>query len=157
MHSPVIDKTCTDLADMQLISKFNIGFRFLLCVIHIYSKYAWVIPLKNKKELQLLMLFKKILDESKRKPNKIWIYKGSEFYNGSIKSFLENSEIGMYSTHNEGKSAIPERFIRTLMNKTYKYMISVSKNMSIDGLADTDNKYNNAYHSTAKMKPVDVK
>ena len=67
------------LVDMQLIIKFNKGFRFLLSVIDIYSKYAWVIPLKNKKGLQLLMLFKNFLDESKRKPNKIWVDKGIEF------------------------------------------------------------------------------
>ena len=67
------------LVDMQLIIKFNKGFRFLLSVIDIYSKYAWVIPLKNKKGLQLLMLFKNFLDESKRKPSKIWVDKGIEF------------------------------------------------------------------------------
>ena len=75
-----------DLADMELISKFNKRFRFLLCVIDIFSKYAWVAPLKDKKGLQLLMLFKKRLKESNRKPNKIWVDKGSEFYNSSAKN-----------------------------------------------------------------------
>ena len=75
---------------MQLISKFNKGFRCLLCVIDIYSKYAWVILLKNKKELRLLMITNhKILDGSNRKPNKIWVDKGSEFYNRSMKSWSE--------------------------------------------------------------------
>ena len=63
----------------------------------------------------------------------------------------------MYSTHNEGKSVIAERFIRTLKNEIYKYMTSVSKNVYIDKLDDIVNKYNNTYHSTIKMKPVDVK
>ena len=70
-----------DLADMQLISKFNKGFRFLLCVIDIFSKYAWVVPLKDKKGVSIVDAFQKILDDSNRKPNKIWVDKGSEFYN----------------------------------------------------------------------------
>ena len=74
-----------DLTDMQLLSKFNKGFRFLLCVIDIYSKYARIIPLKDKKGVSIVDAFQKILDDSKRKPNKIWIDKGSEFYNNSFK------------------------------------------------------------------------
>ena len=73
-----------DLADMQLISKFNKGFRFLLCVIDIFSKYAWVVPLKDKKGVSIVDAFQKILDDSNRKPNKIWVDKGSEFYNNSF-------------------------------------------------------------------------
>ena len=83
--------------------------------------------------------------------------KDSEFYNRSMKSWLEKNDIEMYSTHNEGKSVIAERFIRTLKNKIYKYMTSISKNVYIDKLDDIVNKYNNTYHSTIKMKPVDVK
>ena len=70
---------------MQLISKFNKGFRFLLCVIDIFSKYAWVIPLKDKKGVSIVNGFQKILKESNRKPNKIWIDKRSEFYNNCFK------------------------------------------------------------------------
>ena len=70
---------------MQLISKFNKGFRFLLCVIDIYSKYAWVIPLKDKKGVTITNAFQKMLKESNRKPNKIWVDKASAFYNRSIK------------------------------------------------------------------------
>ena len=68
-----------DLADMQLISKSNKGFRFLLCVIDIFSKYAWVVPLKEKKSVSIVDAFQKILDDSNREPNKIWVDKGSEF------------------------------------------------------------------------------
>ena len=69
---------------MHLISKFNKGFRFLLCVIDIFSKYAWVVPLKDKKCITITNVFQKILKESNRKPSKIWVVKGSEFYNGSF-------------------------------------------------------------------------
>ena len=73
-----------DLADIQTISKFNKGFRFLLCVIDIFSKYAWVVPLKDKKGVSIVDAFQKNLDESNRKPNKIWVDKESEFYNNSF-------------------------------------------------------------------------
>ena len=102
---------------MQLIRKFNKGFRYLLCVINIYSKYAWVIPLKDKKGITITNAFQKILNGFNRKPNKMWLEKGSEFYNRSMKSFLQNDDIKMYSTHNEGKSVVAERFIRTLKKK----------------------------------------
>ena len=70
---------------MQLISEFNKGIRFLLCVIDIFSKYAWVIPLKNKTGIAIVNDFQKILDNSTRKTNKIWVDKGSQFYNGLFK------------------------------------------------------------------------
>ena len=86
VHSPFIDNIWgADLADMQLINKFNKGFRFLLCVIDIYSKYAWVIPLKDKKAITITNAFQNILHESNHKPYKIWVDKGSEFYNRSLK------------------------------------------------------------------------
>ena len=85
-HSPFIENNwCADLAYMQFITKFNKGFRFLLCVIDIYSKYAWFIPLKDKKGNTITNAFQQILDESNRIPNKIWVDKGSEFYIRSMK------------------------------------------------------------------------
>ena len=146
-----------DLADMQLLSKFNKGLRFLLCVIDIFSKYAWVIPLKDKKGIRIVNAFQIIFKKFNRKPNKIWVDKGSEFYNNSFKKWLRVNNIEMYSTNNEGKTVIAERFIRTLKNKIYKYMTSISKNVYIDKLDDILKKHNNTYHTSIKMKPVDVK
>ena len=97
------------------------------------------------------------MKESNRKPNKIWVDKESEFSNISFKKWLKDNDIEMYSTNNEGKSVIAERFIRTLKNKIYKYMTSISKNVYIDKLDDIVRKYNNIYHTSIKMKPVDVK
>ena len=141
----------------MLISKFNEGFGSLLYVVDIYCKYACVINLKDKEGNTITNTFQKISKESNRKPNKIWVDKGSEFYNSSIKSWLEKNDLEMYSAHNEGKSVAAERFIRTSKNKTYKYMTSISKKMYIDKLVDIVNKYNNTYHSTIRIKPVNVK
>ena len=146
-----------DLADTQLLNKYNKGIRFLLCVIDIFSKYAWVVPLKDKKGVSIATAFQSILKRSYRKPNKIWVDKGSEFYNASFKKWLRNNDIVTYSTNNEGKSVVPERFIRTLKSKIYKHMTSISKNMYIDKLDDIVDEYNNTYHSTIKIKPIDVK
>ena len=126
-------------------------------VIDIFSKYAWVVPLKDKKGISIVNAFQKILKGLNRKPNKIWVDKGSEFYNNYFKNWLRDNNTEMYSTHNEGKSVIAERFIRTLINKIYKYMTSISKNVYIDKLGDIGKKYNNTYHKSIKMKPVDVK
>ena len=103
-----------DLADMQLISKYNKGIRYLLSVIDFFSKYALGVPLKDKKGTTIVNAFQKILNNSKIKPNKIWVDQGSEFYNNNIE---------MYSTNNEEKSVVANRFIRTLKNKIYKHMI----------------------------------
>ena len=100
---------------MQLISKFNKGFRFVLCVIDIFSKYAWVVPLKDKKGITITDAFQKILDDSDRKPNKIWVDKASEFYSNSFKEWLKDNDIEMYSIYNEGKFVVAEIFIRTLL------------------------------------------
>ena len=141
---------------MQLLSNFNKGNHFLVCVTDIF-KYAWVIPLKDKEGTALTNAFQKILGESNCKLNNIWVDKGSEFEKKSMKSWLEKNDIEMCLTHNEGKSVVAERFIRTLKNKIYKYMTSISENIYVDKLDYIVNKYNNKYHSTIKMKPNDVK
>ena len=112
---------------MQLISKFSKGFRFLLCVIDIVSKYAWVVHLKDKKSITITNAFQKILKESNRKPNKIWVDKGSEFYNNSFKKWLKDNDIEMYSIHNEGKSVVAERFMRTLKTKILIHDSNIKK------------------------------
>ena len=142
---------------MQLLSKFNKGIKYLLCVIDVFSKYAFVVPLKDKKGISIVNAFRSILNKSKRTPNKIWVDKGSEFYNASFKKWLQDNDIIMYSTNNKGKSMVAERFIRTLKSKIYKYMISISKNVYIDKLNTIVNKVNNTYHTTIIMKPIHVK
>ena len=122
-----------------------------------FCKYAWAVPLKDQKGISIVKAFQSILKQSNRKPNKIWVDKGSEFYNAYFKKWLRDNDLVMYSTHIEGKSVVAERFIRTLKNKIYKYMTSISKNVYIDKLDDIVDEYNNTYHTTIKMKPADVK
>ena len=128
-----------------------------MCVIDIFSRCSWVIPLKNKKSGSVLKGFQSILKNSNRKPNKIWVDQGTEFYNNKFKSFLKNNDIEMYSTFNEGKSVVAKRFIKTSKNKIYKHMTSIGKNVYFYNLDDIVKDYNNSNHSSIKMKPKDVK
>ena len=145
------------------MSKYNKGIKYLLCAIDWFSKYAWVIPLKDKKGISIVNGFKKIISEgreaepkTRRKPNKIWADQSSEIYNNAFKFFLKRNNIEMYSTYNEGKSVAAERFIRTLKNKIFKQLTAISKNIYFDVLDDIANKYINTIHRTIKMKPIDV-
>ena len=167
LHKPIIRtfekrKVCSsfknniwgiDLGDMQLIKDFI----FLSSAFDIYSKYAWVVSLKDKKKvLQVLILVLINVDKFGCKPHKIWVDKGSEFYNRSRKSWQQANGIDIYSTHNEARFVVAERFIRTLKNKIQKYMTTISRNVYIDKLDDIVNKYNKTYHNIIKMKPFDI-
>ena len=105
---------------------------YCVFIIDIYSKYAWFVLLKDEKDITITNAFQQRLDESNHKPNKIWVDKGSEFYNRSMKPWLQNNDIEMYSTHKLGEYVVAERFIRTLKNKIYRYMTSLSKNILIN-------------------------
>ena len=91
-----------DLADMQLLSRKNKGIKYLLCAISLYSKYVFVIPLKGKKGISIANAFNKIIKQSNRKPNKIWVDQAGEFYNNVFEKWLSDNDINMYSTDNEG-------------------------------------------------------
>ena len=105
VHSQFKDnKWGVDLADMQSLSKKNKGIKYLLCAIDLYSKYAFVVPSKDKKGISIVNAFNKIIKQSNRKPNKIWVDQGGEFYNHVFKKWLSENDIIIYSTYNEGKS-----------------------------------------------------
>ena len=144
-----------DLADMQSLSKYKRVIKYLLCVTDLFSKYAWVIPIKAKKGTSTVNAFKKN-NLKKNKPNKRWVDQGNEFYSKSFKDFLKINNIDIYSTYHEGKSAVAERFIRTSKNKIFKHMIAISKNLYFDVLDDIVDKYNSTVHRTIKMKPNEV-
>ena len=158
LHKPVIKKfnkrkvysqfeeNIVDLVDMQSLSRKNKGIKYLLCAIDLFSKYVFVIPLKDKKGISIVNAFNKIIKQSNRKPNKIWVDQGGEFYNNVLKKWLSDNDIIMYSTYNKSKSVIAERFIRTLKNVLYKHMTATGKNVYYDVLDDVVNKYNNTKH-----------
>ena len=95
------------------LGRKNKGIKYLLCAIDLYSKYAFVIPLKDKKGISIVNAFNNIIKQSNKKPNKIWVDQGGEFYNNVFEKWLSVNDINMYSTYNEGKSVVAERFIRT--------------------------------------------
>ena len=127
-----------------------------MCAIVLFSKYAFVVSLKDKKGIRIVNAFNKIIKQSNRKPNKIWVDQGGESYNRDFKKWLSDNDIIMYSTYNEGKSVVAERFLRTLKNNLYKHMAATGKNVYYDVLNDVVTKYNNTKHSTIKMKSKDV-
>ena len=120
-----------------------------------FSKYAWVISIKDEKGTSIVNAFKKVISDG-RKPNKVCVDQGSEFYNNAFKDLLKINNIEMDSTHIEGKSVVAERFFRTLKNKIFKHMTAISKNFYFGVLDYIVNKYNNAVHRTIKMKPIEV-
>ena len=142
---------------MQSLSRKNKGIKYLLCVIDLFSKYAFVVPLKDKNGISIVNVFNKIIKQSERKPNKIWVDQGGEFYNNVFKKWLLDNDIIMYSTYNEGKSVVAEIFIKTLKNKLYKHITATGKKVYDHVLDDVVNEYNNTKHSTIKIKPIDVK
>ena len=132
---------------MQAFSKFNRGVKYLLAVIDVFSKYRWLIPLKDKTGKSVASALKTIFEE--RKPEKMWVDKGKEFYNKDVKDLIE-----LYSTENEEKSSVVERWIRTMKEKMWKYFTANSTNVYIDVLPDLVKEYNNTRHSSIKMTPV---
>ena len=121
------------------------------------SKYALVVPLKDKKGISIVNAFDKIIKQSGKKNKKIWVDQGSEIYNRDFKKWLSSNDIIIYSIYNERKSVVAERFIRTLKNKFYKHMTTTGKNVYYAVLDDVVNKYNNTWHNSIKMEPIDVK
>ena len=141
---------------MQQLKSYNHGFRYILNVIDVFSKFVWSVPIKDKTGKTITNTFQSIVKTSKRKPNKLWVDNGSEFYNNVFQKWLVENEIKMYSTFNEGKAVVIERFNRTLKNKMYKYFTANNTYKYVDVLPDLINEYNNHKHSTIKMTPTEA-
>ena len=145
-----IDKIwAADLADMKAFEKDNDGYTFLLLVIDIFSKYGWIVPLKNKKGVNVAKALENIFQE--RKPEKLWMDKGAEFYNKDVKKLLD-----IYSTENEEKSSIVERWIKTMKEKMWKYFTDNNTYRYIDILPDLVKDYNNTVHTSIKITPIEA-
>ena len=148
-----IDKIwAADLVEMKAFSKSNRGVRYLLIVINVFSKYSWMLPLKDKTGKSVADAFKEIFEKSKRKPEKLWTDKCREFYNNHVKEL----DVQLYSTENEEKSSVVECWNRTMKEKMFKYFTASNTNKYIDVLDDFVERYNNTRHSSIKMTPVEA-
>ena len=163
------EKWSADLIDKSSLSKYNNNYKFILTVIDIFTKYAWAIPLKNKSGLSITNGFKIVLSEhpqggsEPRKPEKLWVDRGSEFYNKTFKSLLKEygtgkaaSGIELYSTYSDLKAVFIERFNRTLLHIINKPMFIIGDGNWVNILNDAVVTYNNNIHSTFNMTPVDA-
>ena len=137
---------------MQAFSKFNNGTKYILTVIDVFSKYAWAVPLPSKEGKHVAEAFRTIM--KRRTPRLLWVDKGTEFYNRTFQKFLREHDIEMYSTNNEGKAVVVERFNRTLKTWMWKYFSEHNTSKYIDVLDDLLESYNNRKHRTVKMTPT---
>jgi len=145
------DIWAADLVDMQPFSEYNDGVKYLLSVIDIFSKYGWMRSLKRKTGEEVAAAFKSIFKLG-RKPKKLWVDKGREFYNKDVRGILRKTT--MYSTENEEKSSVVERWNRTIKENMYKYFSTNATRKYIDVINKMVEKYNNTRHSSIKMTPI---
>jgi len=145
-----------DLADMQNVAKYNDGYRYILCAVDAFSRYATCIPVKNKTGPIIAEAITKIFKSMKIVFVHCQTDLGTEFYNQYVKQVFEKFRVNHYSVHSEIKAALVERFIRTLKEKIYKYFTAENTYRYIDVLNDLVHSYNHSIHSTIKMAPVDV-
>jgi len=143
-----------DLVEIREFSKENDGYNYLLTVIDCFSKYAWAIPIRNKTAGEIIKSFDNIFKV--RKPLKLQTDKGKEFINQKFQNFLKSNNVAWFSTNSEFKASIVERFNRTLKTKMWKYFTQVGNRKWINVLDDLVYNYNNTYHTSIKMTPIEA-
>lgn len=145
-----------DLVDMQQYSRSNKGFKYLLTVIDILSKYAWVVPIKSKRGADVANAFKSIFEQG-RTPIRLQTDQGKEFVNGPVRQLCADNSINFFTTKNKDiKCAVVERFNRTLKGRMFKLFTSIGKHRYVEHLQELVASYNERKHSVSKMKPIDV-
>ena len=143
-----------DLVEMQKFAKLNKGYRYLSTCIDIFSKFAFAIPLKDKEGINVKSALQKVFKE--RKCDFLWTDRGTEFYNKQVQDLLNENNIKLYLTSNsEIKSSVVERFNRTFKNMMYKKFTENNNTIFYNIIDDLVNKYDNKYHSTIKMTPIE--
>ena len=153
----VDDIWAADLVDMQYYSRSNKGFKYILMVIDVFSKYGWAEPLKKKTGAEIVRAFTEIWKSGQVPPKYLWTDKGKEFYNKLFRKLLEEKKVHMYWTENEEKSSVVERWNRTIKSKMWKYFTKNRTGVYIDVLPDIIKKYNNTYHRSIKCTPSDAR
>jgi hypothetical protein len=152
-----VDRIWTaDLADLKKYVRQNQGYRYILVVLDVFSRYAWARPLKNKTGETVTSAFKDIFHDG-HKPTRLWTDEGKEFYNATMYRMLEANNIELYSTHNEPKAMIAERFIRTLRKKIESNYILTMSTVWYDILPQLIHEYNTTYHRSIRMTPEEAR
>ena len=140
------DQWQADLVDISSLVRFNKGYKFLLTCIDVFSKFAWVVPLKNKLGETLVNGFQSILDLNFRSTGKLQTDKGNEFLNRNFQSFLKEKNIHFFTANSELKASVVEHFNRTLKTRMWKYFTAKNTRVYIDILQNIVHVYNNSYH-----------
>ena len=141
---------------MQQLSKWNKAYKYLLMVIDIFSKYGWIVPFKDKKSETVTKAFQNIFEEG-NKPEYLWTDKGPEFYNKHMKDLLNKHNIKLYSTENEEKSSVVERWNRTIKTKMWRQFTAQGNTMYLAILPMLLKQYNMSKHSSIKMTPTEAR
>ena len=144
-----------DLVEMGKFSKWNKGIKYLLMVIDVFSKFGWIEPLKDKRGESVAHAFEKIF-KAGRHPRLLWTDRGSEFYNVNFKRLLNKHHITLYSTENEEKSSVVERWNQTMKNRLWKMFTANNNTIYHDKLGKVVDAYNNSFHSSVKMTPAEA-
>ena len=149
------DIWAADLVDMSAFSRSNRGYKFLMTVIDVYSKYGWIVPLKNKTGKEVAAELTKLFEIAV--PSRLWTDKGTEFYNQPVRRVLDANNVTLYSTESEEKSSVAERWNRTMKRIMWKYFTANNTNKYIVELQNMVNKYNTTYHRSIKLSPSDAR
>ena len=153
----VDDIWAADLVDMKYYSRSNKGYKYILMIIDVFSKYGWAEPLKNKTGPEIVRAFKEIWNSGQKPPKHLWTDKGKEFDNELFRNLLEEKKVNLYWTENEEKSSVVERWNRTIKRKMWKYFTKNRTGVYIDVLPDIIDKYNHTYHRSIKCTPTDAR
>jgi len=145
-----------DLMDLQEWEKHNNGYKYIFSIIDVFSKFGWLIPLRDKQAKTIVEALKNTINEIDIKPSKIWCDRGSEFFNKQMDDFLKRNKIIRYSTYGEHKCVVVERFNRTIKNWLWKYFSAKQTRNWVDTLDDLAKYYNKQKHRTIGMKPEDA-
>ena len=145
-----------DLIDRSSLAKYNKNYKFIFTIIDNHTKFAWAIPLKDKSGKSTTTAFKKLIETSKRKPEKVWSDRGKEFYNKTFLDFLKQNEIQIYSTHSDLKAVFVERFNRTLLDLIKEPMYIEGKACWLNHINSALDKYKNRVHTTTRMTPFEA-
>ena len=149
------DQWVADLVEVQRLAKHNRGIRYLLTVVDVLSKYAWVQPLKTKTGVALVRAFEKIVRQG-RHPNRLQTDRGKEFYNRTSQRWVDEQDIQHFFTEGDAKASVVERFNRTLKERLYRYLTTANTLRFDDVLPELVQGYNATRHRSIGMPPQDV-